>query len=82
MLHYSFVHNSLNHGIIVWGTATQNQLRKINVRMHNIVRIITWNKKFSQIIHMDVARIFDWGEPKPQIICNNVIKRLGKMNFL
>ena len=52
MLYYSFVYSSLNYGIIVWGTATQNQLHKINVRMNNIVRTITWKKKFSHVTHL------------------------------
>ena len=29
-----------------------------------------------------VARIFDWGEPKPQITCNDVIRNFRKSNFL
>ena len=52
MLYYSFVYSILNYGIIVWGTATQNQLHEINVRMNNIVRTITWNKKFSHVTHL------------------------------
>ena len=31
---------------------------------------------------IDVAKIFDWGEPKPQITCNGVIKNLRRRNFL
>ena len=41
MLYYSFVYSSLDYGIIVWGTAAQNQLHEINVRMKNIERTIT-----------------------------------------
>ena len=52
MLYYNFVYSILNHGIIVWGTATQNQLHEINVRMNNIMRTITWNKKFSHVSHL------------------------------
>ena len=52
MLYYSFVYGSLNYGMIVWGTATQNQLHEINVRMNNIVRTITWNQKFSHVTHL------------------------------
>ena len=29
-----------------------------------------------------VARIFDWGGPKPQITCNDVIRNFQKRNFL
>ena len=46
------MHSNLNYGIIVWGTATQNQLHEINVGMNNIVRTITWNKKFSLVSYL------------------------------
>ena len=46
------MYSSLNYGIIVWGTAAQNQLHEINVRMNNIVRTITLNKKFSHVTHL------------------------------
>ena len=29
-----------------------------------------------------VPRIFDWGRPKPQITCNDVIKNFPKRKFL
>ena len=29
-----------------------------------------------------VARIFDWGEPKPQITCNDAIRNFQKRDFL
>ena len=45
MIYYSFVYSSVNYGIIVWGTASQNKLHEINVRMNNIVRNIIRNKK-------------------------------------
>ena len=31
--------------------------------------------------NIGVARIFDWGEPKPQITCNDVIRNFRKRNF-
>ena len=52
MLYYSFEYSILNHGIIVWATATQNQLYETKVRMNNIVRTITWDKKFSHVTHL------------------------------
>ena len=51
MLYYSFVYSSLNYSIIVWSTASQNQLHEINVKMNNNVCILTWNKKFSHVTH-------------------------------
>ena len=46
MLYYRFEYSSVNYAIIVWDSATWNQLHDINVTMDNIVRTITWNKKF------------------------------------
>ena len=39
MLYYSFVFSRLTYGITAWGTAAQNQLRKIEVKLNNIMRI-------------------------------------------
>ena len=86
----SFVYCILNYGIIVWGTATQNQLHEINVRMNNIVRTITWNKKFSHvtylykklnylklidIYHLELAKFM-------HKICNNKLPLLFQQRFI
>ena len=34
------------------------------------------------VLRIGVARIFDWGGPKPQLICNDVIKNFQKRKFL
>ena len=49
MLYYSFVYSRLTYGITTWGTAAQNQLREIEVKLNNIIRTMTWNKKFSHV---------------------------------
>ena len=49
MLYYSFANSRLTYGITALGTATQSQLYKIEVKLNNIVRILTWNKKFSHV---------------------------------
>ena len=49
MLYYSFVYSRLNYGITAWGTAAQNQLREIGVKLNNIICTMTWNKKFSHV---------------------------------
>ena len=49
MLCYSFVYSRLTYDITAWGTAAQNQLRKIEVKLNNIIRIMTWNKSFSHV---------------------------------
>ena len=85
MLYYSFVYSSLNYGIIVWGTATQNQLHEINVRMNNIVRTITWNKKFSHVTHLfylKLNHIYHLELAKfMHKICNNKLPLLFQQRF-
>ena len=39
----------LTYGITAWGTAAQNQLHEIEVKLNNIVRTLTWNTKFSHV---------------------------------
>jgi len=36
----------VNYGITIWGTANQNILREVEIKMNNIVRTITWHKIF------------------------------------
>ena len=49
MLYYSFVYCRLTYGITAWGTAALSQLREIEVKLSNIMRTMTWNKKFSHV---------------------------------
>ena len=49
MLYYSFVYSHLIYGITAWGTAHQHKLREIKVKLNNIKRTITKNKKFSHV---------------------------------
>ena len=89
MLYYSFGYGILNYGIIVCGTATQNQLHETNVRMNNFVRTITLNKKFSHvtrlykklnnlklngIYHLELAKFM-------HKICNNNLPLLFQQRF-
>ena len=48
----SFVYSCVNYGITIWGTADQNKKHEIEVKMNNIVRTITWNKKFTHVSHL------------------------------
>ena len=47
MLFYSFTHSRVSYGIVVWGTAAKKYLHEVELKLNNIVRTITWNKKFS-----------------------------------
>ena len=49
MLHCSFVYSSLTYGITAGGTAAQNQLGEIEVKLNNIICTMTWNEKFSHL---------------------------------
>ena len=49
ILYYSLVYSRLIYGITAWGTAHQHKLHEIEVKLNNIVRIITKNKKFSHV---------------------------------
>ena len=49
VFYYSFGYSSLTYGIIAWGTAAQNQLREIKVKLNNITLTMTWNKKCSYV---------------------------------
>ena len=41
----------------------------------NPARAITW------LVGIGVARIFDWGKPKPQLTCNDVIRNFKREIF-
>ena len=49
MLYYSLVNSRVQYAIFVWGTACKSRLQAFNVRLNNIVRIITWNNKFAHV---------------------------------
>ena len=45
LLYYSRV----QYGIILWGTATYSRQKEIVLRLNNIVRIMTWSRKFDHV---------------------------------
>ena len=51
MLYYSFVYNCVNYGITTLGTADQSKKHEIEVKINNIVKTITWYKKFTHVSH-------------------------------
>ena len=52
MLYYSLVNSHLIYRFTAWGTAHQHKLHEIEVKLNNIVRTITKNKKFSHVIFL------------------------------
>ena len=52
MLYYSFAYSCVNYGIATWGTADQSKKHEIEIKMNNIVRTITWSKKFTPVSHL------------------------------
>ena len=39
-------------GISIWGIATNTKLHELEIRLNNIVRSITWNKRFYHVTHL------------------------------
>ena len=52
MLYCSFVYSCVNYGITTWGTADQSKKHAIEVEINNIIRTITWNKKFTPVSYL------------------------------
>ena len=52
MSYYAFVCSRVQYGISVWGTAAKTKLREIEIRLNNIVRTITWSKRFTHVTHL------------------------------
>ena len=49
MVYHNLVYSRLQYGIIIWATGTKTLLREIRVLQNNIIRILTYNKKFSLV---------------------------------
>ena len=73
----------LNYAMGIFGTQTYVQniysfCRNILNDYRFIVTIVAiFNREFSKqnnVAGIGLARIFDWGGPKPQITCNDVIR--------
>ena len=52
MLYHSFACSRISYGITAWGTAADKYLKEIETKLNNIVRTITWNKKFSRVTQL------------------------------
>ena len=43
------IYSRVQYGIISWGTATNTRQKAIVLRLNNIVRIMTWSRKFDHV---------------------------------
>ena len=48
-LYHSLIHSRVQYGVISWGNASNIYLNKIQIRMNNIVRLITKSSKYFSI---------------------------------
>ena len=49
MLYYSFGYSYIQYRITVWDTPVKSLLHKIDVRQNNILRTISWSKKYDHV---------------------------------
>ena len=52
MLYHSFACSRISYEITAWGTAANKYLKEIETKLNNILRTITWNKKFSRVTQL------------------------------
>ena len=52
MLYHRFACSRISYGITARGTAADKYLKEIETKLNNVVRAITWNKKFSQVTQL------------------------------
>ena len=50
MVYHSLAYCRSQYGIIRWATGTKTLLQEIRVLQNNIIRILTYNKKFSRVL--------------------------------
>ena len=49
MLYYSLIHSRIQYGIVTWGTANKTLIQKLNVKLSNIVRAITYSSRYCPV---------------------------------
>ena len=72
--------SSSNNSASFGGSALENESLLSNTSLSFHAPALENDSLFSSVI--GVARIFDWGGPKPQITRNDVIRNFRKRNFL
>ena len=65
MLYFSLVYSRIQYGITLWGrpTSAKSYMREINVRLNNVVRLMTCSKKYSHVSqlykHLNLLKLND-----------------------
>ena len=63
MLYFSLVYSRIQYGITLWGTSAKSYMREINVRLNNVVRLMTYSKKYSHVSqlykHLNLLKLND-----------------------
>ena len=49
MLYYCFIYSRNQYGIVFWRSALKIYLKELSVRLNNIIRTITFSKKYSHV---------------------------------
>ena len=52
MLCYNLGYSHVLHGITLWGTAAKSLLHRIQVEQNNILRTISWSKKYCHVTEL------------------------------
>ena len=52
MLYHSIIYSRIQYGIVTWGTINQTLMHELNVKLHNIVRTITYRSKYCPVISL------------------------------
>ena len=52
MLYYCFIYSRIQYGIVIWGNASKIYLKELTVRLNNIIRTITFSKKYSHVTNL------------------------------
>ena len=49
MLYNSLIYSRIQYGILIWGTAAKMQLHELTIRLNNVIRTITYSRKYCSI---------------------------------
>ena len=52
MLYYCFIYSRIQYRIVIWGEALKIYLKELSIRLNNIIRTITFSKKYSYVTNL------------------------------